>query len=575
MAALALAGPARGSVTLTSTPSSLTFTYQLNNLTLPDAQTISVTASSGTVSFTAATDEPWLTVSPNQGNLPGNLTVKVNPLSMPVGTQPAAHVLVNVSNVPQLSITVTLVVTPPPATLTLNPLSLAFTAPPTPVGTQTFTLATDSLPIAFTATSGATWLTLNTDGGTPASSVTGVVLSPADPVTLTVTVNPSSLSPSSTPYVAKITVVASGPAVTAKSQNLTVNFTVNASQPTIISIWPTQLPLNGAAATITIQGTNFYSKSVAMVQGVTTPLVTTPDPKSSQDLTAVLPANLQTAAQVLQVYVTNGTGLNSGTANITIGNGAQISGIVNAASYATGPVSPGELITIFGTNIGPASAATMNVSNGYVTTSLSGVSVQIDGKSAPIIYASQSQVSVQVPYEVSIGTNKTVALTNGTNTANTTVTTQATAPGIFTSAGSGSGQAAVLNYNSSSEQYTLNSSTNPAYAGDIVLVYLTGEGDYNSSGPLSGVAGASNTGYIIPDSLATLPQMNPLPAVSIGGVDASSGVLYAGPMYDSILGLLQLNVTIPTGSTTGNTVPIVVTIDGNSTQANVTLAVHP
>lgn len=575
VAALSLAWQARGAgVTLSSNPTSLTFTYQLGALNLPPGQTLSVKASSGIQSYTAATDQPWLTVSPDQGNLPATLTVKVNPISMSVGTQPAAHVVVTVTGLPALSVPVTLTVTPPPATLTLNPTSLSFAAPPTPVATQTFTLTTDGLPISYTATSGAAWLTLNADGGTPASSVTGVVLSPANPVTLTVTVDPSILSPQTTPYSAKVTVVASGPSVTAKSQNLTVSLTVGASQPTISSIWPTQLPVNGAAATLTIQGTNFYSKSVAIVQGVATPLVTTPDTKSSKVLTAVLPANLQTSAQVLQVYVTNGTGLDSTTAGVTIGSGAQINGIVNAASYATGPVSPGELVTFFGNNIGPASPATMAVANGYVDTSLSGVSVKIDGKDAPIIYAGQNQVTVQVPYEVAIGANKTVALKNGANNANSTVTTQASAPGIFAANGSGSGQAAAVNYSVATQQYSLNSSTNPVKIGDIVLLYLTGEGDYNSSGPLSGVPGASNTGYLIPDTLSPLPQMATAPTVNIGGVDATGGVLYAGPLYDSILGLLQMNVTIPTGSATGNAVPVVVTINGNATQT-ATLAVHP
>ena len=90
---------------------------------------------------------------------------------------------------------------------------------------------------------------------------------------------------------------------------------------------------------------------------------------------------------------------------------------------------------------------------------------------------------------------------------------------------------------------------------------------------LSGVAGASNTGYIIPSSLKVLPEVNPLPTVTIGGANAT--VNYAGPVVGSILGLLQMNVVIPTGSTTGATVPVVVTIGGNTTQANVTLAVHP
>src|SRR5579883_1279841 len=69
------------------------------------------------------------------------------------------------------------------------------------------------------------------------------------------------------------------------------------------------------------------------------------------------------------------------------------------SSWAVGPISPGELIAIFGTNIGPSAPAPMSVTGGYVDTSLSGVSVSIDGKPAPIIYASANQVNVQVPYD--------------------------------------------------------------------------------------------------------------------------------------------------------------------------------
>ena len=69
----------------------------------------------------------------------------------------------------------------------------------------------------------------------------GVVLS-GDPVTLTVTVNPVGLNPQTAAYTGKITVVASGAAVTVKSQNITVNFTVNGSAPTITVICATTLP---------------------------------------------------------------------------------------------------------------------------------------------------------------------------------------------------------------------------------------------------------------------------------------------------------------------------------------------
>jgi len=216
----------------------------------------------------------------------------------------------------------------------------------------------------------------------------------------------------------------------------------------------------------------------------------------------------------------------------------------------------------------------MTVNNGFVTTSLSNVSVTIDGKSCPMVYVSQNQISVQVPYEVTIGANKQVVVTNGTQTANTTVTTAATAPGIFTVNGSGTGQAAALNYDSATQQYTLNSATNLATIGSVVVLYLTGEGIYISP-PLSG--GASDTGYIVPNPLNNPPTMNPAPTVSIGGqnADTTNPAFYAGPIPGSMMGLLQINAVVPAGATTGTAVPVVVTIGGNSTQANVTLGIHP
>jgi uncharacterized protein (TIGR03437 family) len=277
----------------------------------------------------------------------------------------------------------------------------------------------------------------------------------------------------------------------------------------------------------------------------------------------------------LNVLVANpAPGGNSGTLPVTVGNAASILGIVNAGSFASGSVSPGEIVTIFGNNIGPATPAPMTITNGFATTTLSGVSVTIDGKSAAMLYASQNQLSIQVPYEVAIGAGKAVVVTNGTNTANSTVTTAATAPGIFTANGSGAGQAAALTCSATTNVCALNSLTNLAKIGDIVTLYLTGEGIYNSP-PLSGTA--SDDGYIVPLALSPLPQVSPAPTVTIGGqaVDTTNTNYYAGPIPGSMIGLLQINAVVPTGASTGVAVPVVITIGGNSTQAGVTLAVHP
>jgi trimeric autotransporter adhesin len=150
------------------------------------------------------------------------------------------------------------------------------------------------------------------------------------------------------------------------------------------------------------------------------------------------------------------------------------------------------------------------------------------------------------------------------------VTIAATAPGIFTSDGSGAGQAAALNFSAATSAYSLNNSTTPANIGDTVLLYLTGEGNYNAN-PLDPAAN-TNDGFIIPSSLSPLPQLSPLPTVTIGG--AAATVSYAGPIVGSILGLVQINAVVPTGASTGQAVPVLVTIGGNNSQANTTLSIH-
>lgn len=554
-------------ITVTTTPASLTFNYQSGATTLPKSQKVTVRASSGTPSFTTSTPATdfWLTVSLDSGNLPATLNVSVNPTSLPVGQYVSSITVTVTGGAAPSVVAVTLNVTAAPSTLSLNPATLTFTAPPNPPATQTVTLTTNGSPISFSATAGATWLSV--------SPTVGIVL-PGEQTILTVSVNAAALNPSATNYTANITVVASGAAVTAKSQNVAVGLTVNSQTPSIASIWPPTLPLNGPAQVITIRGTNFYSASVAAVQvGANTTTLTT-TVISDSALEAVVPASMLTASGNLNIIVQNPQpGGNSAPMALSVASAPVILGIFNAASYASATVSPGEIITIFGTNIGPTTAATMSISNGYVTTSLSNVTLTIGGQNAPLLYVSTNQVTAQVPYECGTGANA-VVLTNGANPpANSTVTVASSAPGIFSADGSGTGEAAAVNTSASTGAVTLNSTTNPAKIGDTVSFYLTGEGNYNPS--LLAGATNTNTGFIIPVTMSPLPQMSPTPTVQIGGVDASAGVSYAGVVPGSIIGIFQINVAVPTGSSTGASVPVAISIGGNSTQSGVTINVHP
>ena len=94
-------------------------------------------------------------------------------------------------------------------------------------------------------------------------------------------------------------------------------------------------------------------------------------------------------------------------------------------------------------------------------------------------------------------------------------------------------------------------------------LYLTGEGDWLQSP-------TPHTGYLVPTSISPLPQMSAPPTVTIGGTPAT--VTYAGVIPGSIIGLLQLNVTVPAGVPSGNA-PVVVTIGSMTAQTNVTIAV--
>ena len=146
---------------------------------------------------------------------------------------------------------------------------------------------------------------------------------------------------------------------------------------------------------VTILGANFYNGTTVAASGAAANLATTIIGPNA--LLATLPATLLAAAGTINVTVSNPAPGGAATPTvITVGNVSTISAITNAASYIPGAISPGELIAIFGDNIGPAAPLGLSISNGFLQTSLGGVTVTIDGQAAPIVYASTSQVSVQV-----------------------------------------------------------------------------------------------------------------------------------------------------------------------------------
>ncbi len=550
---------AQTAVTLTPSPASLSFSYVVGSA-LPAAQSLAVKASVATVtaytSSITGTNSLWLTATPDSGKMPASISVRVNPTGLAVGAYTASIVVT--AGAATATVPVTLQVSSPLPTLVLSSTALSFVSPPMQPAPQIIKLTTTGGPIPFTAVaSGTPWMTV-----TPSA---GVIL-PGEQVSLTVSVDATSVAPAAADYLGKITITATGVPSSNKTQNITVNLTANSSTPTITSVWPPSAQVNSPATTITVRGTNFYTATVIKITGITTPLSTTV--LSSTVLMAVIPQTSLAAATTLNLVAVNPAPGGSSTATaFRVLASPTVQAVVSAASNALGAVAPGELVSLYGANIGPATPATMADANndGIVDSTLNGVSVTIDGQAAPLLYVSQNQISCQVPYAATIGTARAVLVTNAGVTATGTVDVVAAAPSIFTLDGSGAGQAAALNYNATSQTYTVNQGNNPAKLGDTVVLYITGEGDYATTlNP--------RTGLLVPSTLNPLPQVAPLPTVTIGGAPAT--VQYAGPMVGSIMGLLQVNATVPNGATTGTAVPVVVTIGGASSPAGVTMSIH-
>jgi uncharacterized protein (TIGR03437 family) len=228
---------------------------------------------------------------------------------------------------------------------------------------------------------------------------------------------------------------------------------------------------------------------------------------------------------------------------------------VSGSGDSTLPVSPGEIVVLFGTGLGPSALTVATPSKSFFPTSLAGTTVSFNGTPAPLFYTSSNLVAAIVPYEVAGQSSVPVSITYQGHTSNvSTVPVAATAPGIFTADASGSGQAAAIN-----QDGTFNSISNPASVGSVVTFFGTGEGQTTPGG----IDGKINT-------LASLPAPVQPYSVTVNGVPATIDYLGAAPTLVS--GIIQFNVEIPSGVPGGVAVPVVLQIGGVNSQA-VTIAV--
>jgi uncharacterized protein (TIGR03437 family) len=201
--------------------------------------------------------------------------------------------------------------------------------------------------------------------------------------------------------------------------------------------------------------------------------------------------------------------------------------IANAADYKSNAVAPGEIISLFGTQIGPSSPAVAHPdANGNIGSDLAGFRVLANGLPAPLIYAASSQINLVMPFGAS-GDKVHIELYHGTSLM--TQFDKFLSPqhgGVFAVGTPLIGQLAALNQNGS-----VNSSSNPAASGSIISIFATGLGAMTPQLPDGAVSSvAVNTTVIVPQI-----SVNRQP----------SELLYVGNAPTLVQGVVQINLRLP------------------------------
>jgi uncharacterized protein (TIGR03437 family) len=191
---------------------------------------------------------------------------------------------------------------------------------------------------------------------------------------------------------------------------------------------------------------------------------------------------------------------------------------VNAASLAGGPVAPGEILTIYGSGIGPQQGVPGTLdSSGLLANLLGGSEVHFDGVAAPMFYAQAGQINVQAPYTIAgQATTQVQVIYLGQTIAASALSVAAAAPAIFPT---------ILNPDGS-----LNSAANPAPQGGILTFFATGEGVTNGAN----VAG----------QMASAPYATPQLPVAVTVGSGTAALLFAGEA-PGLVGMLQVDAQLP------------------------------
>ncbi len=214
----------------------------------------------------------------------------------------------------------------------------------------------------------------------------------------------------------------------------------------------------------------------------------------------------------------------------------------NAGSFETGPLSGGEIFSIYGDGLGPAAGVIAGLVNGQFPISLAGVQVTFDGLPAPALYVQSNQVNAVVPWALASQSITQMCTTWQAKTSCSTVPLGGAAPGLFTVGPPPTGYGAIPVAAAVNQDGTLNSLGNPIHPGEVISVYLAGLGPVFPP-PADGVL----VQLPVPSLEYTAQAFvccQPIPPNGLNSA-APAEVKYAGPAPLEIAGLFQINIRVP------------------------------
>jgi uncharacterized protein (TIGR03437 family) len=235
-------------------------------------------------------------------------------------------------------------------------------------------------------------------------------------------------------------------------------------------------------------------------------------------------------------------------------------GTVNNASFRAGPVTPGSLVSIFGTGL---SGRVLTASGPSLPLALGTTRLTLGGVAVPLIHALPEQVDAQIPWELAGQSQAQLTIATDDLAGNTLMVPVAQfSPGIYTVLGNGAGQGAIL-INGTRLLAAPASAVLPGRPAqrdvDYINIFATGLGPVTNQ-PASGSPGQS----------MPLAQTTTAVTLTIGGVPATVSFAGLAPGY---VGLYQVNAQVPAAAPAGDAVAVQIAVNGASSNV-VTMAVE-